>query len=73
MYNCSSSQSGTLFQLRNLVDCRNVVKDVCSDINATEDFLRQSELVTATLNHFNMKDMESAPCNPHKTSTQMLY
>ena len=39
MYSCSSSQEGgTLYQLRNLIDRRNVIKNVRNDMNATEDF-----------------------------------
>ena len=41
LYRCSSSQEGgTLFQLRNLINRRNVVKDVRNDMNATEDFFQ---------------------------------
>ena len=39
LYKCTSSQDpGTLFQLRNLINRRNVIKDVRNDMNATEDF-----------------------------------
>ena len=39
LYKCTSSQEGgTLFQLHNLINRRNVVKDVRNDMNATEDF-----------------------------------
>ena len=63
MYNCSSSQEGgTLFQLRNLINRRNVVKDVRNDMNATEDFFEAvgiSHIIAITLHHFNMKDVKS--------------
>lgn len=60
MYSCSSSQEGgTLYQLRNLIDRRNVIKDVRNDMNATEDFFEAvgiSHIIAVTLQHFKMKD-----------------
>ena len=34
----SSAESGTLFQLRNLIFRRNILKDVMKHMNAVEDF-----------------------------------
>ena len=68
MYSCSSSQEGgTLYQLRNLINRRNVIKDIRNDMNATEDFFEAvgiSHIIAVALHHFNMKDVKSAPCDP---------
>lgn len=65
MYGCNSSQEGgTLFQL---IDRRNVIKDVRNDMNATEDFFEAvgiSHIIAVALQHFNMKDTKDAPHNP---------
>ena len=59
MYNCMSSQEGgTLFQLHNLVNRRNVVKDMCNDMHATEDFFEAvgvSHIIAVTLHHLKME------------------
>ena len=40
LYSCSSSSDhGTLYLLRNLINRRNVVVDPKQDVNACEDFL----------------------------------
>ena len=68
MYSCSSSQEGgTLYQLRNLIDRRNVIKDVRNDMNATEDFFEAvgiSHIIAVTLHDFNMKDVNSVLQHP---------
>ena len=44
LYNgCSGMNSGRLFQLRNLINRRNVVSDVTKDLTASEEFM---ELIT---------------------------
>ena len=40
---CSGIDGGTLFQLRNVINRRNVVKDVKKDLNSCEEFM---ELIT---------------------------
>ena len=60
----SSQQGGALYQLRNLIDRRNVIKDVRNDMNATEDFFEAVGIIAVTLQHFNMKDTNDAPHNP---------
>ena len=58
---------GTLYQLRNLIDHRNVIKDVRNDMNATEDFFEAvgiSHIIAVALHHFNMKDAKSVPQDP---------
>ena len=62
MYSCSSSQEGGT--LRNLINCRNVIKDVRNDMNATKDFFEAvgiSHIIAAALHHFSMNNMQSAP------------
>ena len=40
LYNTKSGmERGALYQLRNLINRRNVKKEVKSDVNATEDFI----------------------------------
>ena len=67
LYRCTSSQEGgTLFQLRNLINRRNVVKDVRTDMNATEDFFETvgvGHIVAATLQFFGMRDISNSPQN----------
>ena len=68
MYSCSSRQEGgTLYQLRNLIDRRNVIKDVRNDMNGTEDFFEAvgiSHIIAITLQHFRMKDTKDVPHSP---------
>ena len=68
LYKCTSSQDGgTLFQLRNLINRRNVVKIVKNDMNATEDFFKDvgiSHIVAAALSFFNMENIKSTPKHP---------
>ena len=67
LYKCTSSQEGgTLFQLRNLINRRNVVKDVHNDTNATEDFFEMvgvGHIIAATLQFFGMEDISDSPHN----------
>ena len=67
LYKCTSSQEGgTLFQLRNLINRRNVVKDVRNDMNATEDFFETvgvGHIIAATLQFFGMEDISDSPHN----------
>ena len=68
MYSCSSSQEGgTLYQLRNLINRRNVIKDARNDMNATEDFFKAvgiSHIIAIALHHFSTNGMQSAPHHP---------
>ena len=61
----SSQEGGTLFQLRNLINRRDVVTKVKTDMNATEDFfevITASHIVAVTLNTCGMTNLED---NPH--------
>ena len=60
----SSREGGTLNQLRNLINRKNVSeakgKDVRNNVNEIEDFLViviECYVITAALNHFGMSDM----------------
>lgn len=67
LYKCTSSQEGgTLFQLRNLINRRNVLKDVRNDMNATEDFFETvavGHIIAATLQFFGMQGISDTPHN----------
>lgn len=71
LYKCTSSQDpGTLFQLRNLINRRNVIKDVRNDMNATEDFFKTvlvGHILTAAMQFFGMEDESSTPQHPYFT------
>lgn len=60
----SGIERGTLYQLRNLINRRNVTKEAKSDVNANEDFLEVSVmgyiLVTA-MSVLGMTDLHGAP------------
>ena len=57
----SSQEGGTLFQLRNLINRRNVVMKVKTDMNATEDFfevITAGHIVAVTLHTCGMTNLE---------------
>ncbi len=50
-------ERGTLYQLRNLINRRNVKKEVKSDVNAIEDFIEvvtTEYIVSAVMTHLGM-------------------
>ena len=62
----SSLDRGTLLQLRNLINRRNVAKDVTGRFNATVDFLEtvvDCHIVAAAMNFFGMKAETDVPSN----------
>ena len=65
MYKTSSSQEGgTLYQLRNLINRRNVVSDPKNDMNACEDFFElaaKAHIVLAAIKTFRMKKIDNKP------------
>jgi hypothetical protein len=65
LYKTSSCiDQGTLYQLRNLVNRRNVVSDPHKDVNACEDFLLlvvKCHVVCATMKYLNMDNVEDFP------------
>lgn len=55
---------GTLFQLRNLINRRNIVKDPTKDMNACEDFFTlvvEAHIVAAALATFKMSSVDDEP------------
>ena len=70
MYKGSSSfEAGTMMQLRNLVNRRNVSKDVTGRFNAALDFYQlvtECHILAASVAFFGMTDIDSTPsCNIH--------
>ncbi len=57
-------ERGTLYQLRNLINRRNVTKCVKNDVNANEDFLEvcfTGYLIAAVMSLLGMTDMNGMP------------
>ena len=71
LYKCTSSQdAGTLFQLRNLINQRSVVKEVRNDMSATEDYFKTvlvGHILTAAMQFFGMENEMSTPQHPYFT------
>ena len=60
----SAEQHGTLYQLRNRLNRRNVVKKPKADFNACDDFIKviiEGHIVVAALKTFKMKDIHDIP------------
>jgi len=60
----SSAESGTLFQLRNLIFRRNILKDVTKHMNVVEDFFETvvtCYIVAAAMHFFAMKSSGDVP------------
>ncbi|XP_019863233.1 PREDICTED: uncharacterized protein LOC109592137, partial [Amphimedon queenslandica] len=60
----SITDHGTLQQLRNLINRRNVVSDPKKDVNATEDFLNlvtTSYVLCVAMQKLKMKEIDSSP------------
>ncbi len=57
-------ERGTLYQLRNLIDRRNVTTKVKSEVNAAEDFLETvvvGYVISAVMVYLNMASLEDVP------------
>ena len=65
LYNTGSGiERGTLYQLRNLINRRNVTKEAKSDVNANEDFLEVSVtgyILAAAMSLLGMTDLDGPP------------
>lgn len=65
MYNCASmADAGTLFQLRNLIKRRNVVKNPKDNFTACEEFfllIVEAHIVAAALKVFSMATVNDSP------------
>lgn len=61
----SGCDGGTLYQLRNLINRRNVVKKPMDDLAASEDFIVtvvEAHILTAAMTLFGMKNLQDRPC-----------
>ena len=59
---------GTLYQLKNLINRRNVVSDPKKDMNACEDFfllIVEAHIVTAAMTEFKMSSCSEDPCTEY--------
>ena len=65
LYNCSSAnEGGTLFQLRNLINCRNVIKKPKNAVTQCEEFFLlvvKAHIVCAAMTLFGMASVEDDP------------
>ena len=60
----SGMERGTLYQLRNLINRRNVKKEVKSDVNATGDFIEMvvtGYIISAILSYLGMSCINDVP------------
>lgn len=61
---CSSSEGGTLYQLRNAINRRNVVNDPKKNMNACEEFflnVSDAHILTAAMTEFEMSTVDESP------------
>lgn len=75
----SGSAGGTLYQLRNLINRRNVVKDPSKDFKACEDFFLlavKAHILCAAMQEFGMEELDSSIpdtlCKDKKTSIEAV-
>ena len=65
LYDTSSGMDvGTLFQLRNLINRRNIVKDPTSNVAASEDFIllvTEAHILSAAMTVLKMKSLDDTP------------
>ena len=57
-------ERGTLYQLRNLINRRNVTKEAKSDVNANEDILQicfTGYILAAVMSALGMEDIDGSP------------
>lgn len=62
----SGKDGGTLYQLRNLINRRNVVKKPKKNVTACEEFFElvvEAHILTAVMNEFEMNSLEDEPNN----------
>ena len=77
MYSTKSrSDKGTLFQLRNLLNRRNVSKQPKDNFDACDEFfntITDSHVVAAAMKIFNMKLISDTPCLPLTKDVCLLH
>ena len=73
MYNASSGMDGgTLHQLRNIINRRNVTKDPSGNATASEEFfllVTEAHILTAAMTVFQMTSLEDTPTSPPFTQS----
>ena len=60
----SSKEGGTLLQLKNIINRRNIGKDISGKVNEVEDFLElviNCRLIAAALHFFSMESVSDTP------------
>ena len=76
-YSCkSSAEHGTLYQLRNKFNRKNVKSDPLKDFNACDDFfvlVVKSHIITITMKALGMNSMEDTPTNEYLKSADTLW
>ena len=68
-------EGGTLFQLRNLINRRNVTKDPTSNMSACEDFflhIVEAHILSAIMTAFGMSSLDDTPCDDIFTEADSL-
>ena len=81
LYKCSSSKDvGTLYQLRNLINRRNVVSDPTRDVTACEEFFLlvvEAHILYAAMDTFGMTSIDDVPSNtdffPEEATTLIQF
>lgn len=85
LYSVSSGMdSGTLYQLSNLINRRKVHKDTSKDVNASEDFILTVHILSAVMQVFEMTSLDDVPSSasipsnssdlaPHARSNVLLH
>lgn len=71
LYNAASGMDGgTLHQLRNIINRRNVTKDPSNNPTATEEFfilVTDAHVLTAAMTLFQMESLDDTPKSPQFT------
>ena len=63
---CSSSEGGTLYQLRNAINRRNVVNDPKKNMNACEEFfldVTDAHILAVVMADYNMSSLDEEPAD----------
>lgn len=77
LYKCSSGMDdGSLYQLRNLINRRNVVKDPTNNVAACEDFFMhvvEAHILSACMTEFEMSSVDDTPSSKHFTEDSVEF
>lgn len=72
----SGIDAGTMYQLRNLINRRNVVKNPTDNVSACEDFfllLTEAHILAAAMTLFSMKELEDTPSHAVFCDSENTY